>query len=105
MKRKIIYLVMAHTDYEGSDPVLAFEDERAARAFIQKCDEHEKNKPHAPNVIDDTPENDAMHEAFWKKRDKWASRHPAGKDNAGCDRFCVYSIELTPNDGGKRSDD
>lgn len=97
MKQKTIYLVMAITDHESADATKAFQTEAAARAFAQKCAQHQQRAPEAPGVIEDTPANDALHESYWAKHEKWRSRHPAGRDNAHFDRFTVRRVRLMLN--------
>ena len=93
MKRQTVYIVMAQTYHEGSDPVRAFLDEVAANEFAARCEAHERKAPQAP-AIEDTPENDAKHEEFWEKYKRWRKRHPAGESNALCDSFPVWEIPL-----------
>jgi hypothetical protein len=103
MKKQTVFIVMAQTDYEGADPVRAFLDEAAAEAFAAKCEAHQRKAPQEPATIEDTPENDAEHEAFWEKRQRWAKRHPAGEGNATCNSFPVVGIPLvTANVLGNR---
>lgn len=94
MKRQAVFIVMSCTDYEGSGPVRAFLSEADAEAFAAKCEAHQRKAPQGPTTIEDTPENDAEHEAFWEKRQRWAKRHPAGESSATCDSFQVVSIPL-----------
>lgn len=95
MKKQKIYLVMAETDYEGSTPVKAFLDQAKAKEFAARCEAYKVKAPTAPAKIEDTPENDAEHEAFWKKRQRWTERHPAGKLHATCDSFSVMWLQLS----------
>lgn len=99
MKKQQVFIVVAQTEYEGTDPVRAFLDEAEAEAFAAKCDAHQRNAPQAPATIEDTPENDAEHKAFLAKRQRWGKDHPAGEGSAMCDSFKVICIPLvTDND-------
>lgn len=91
-----VFVVVAAADYEGSSLVRAFVDKGAADAFAAKCHEYSQKKPEAPPV-EDTPENDAEHEAWWAKHEAWRKSHPAGEDNSSADSFPVMEIPLVVN--------
>ncbi len=86
--------MLASVDYEGSTPVQAFMAEMDAKEFVARCEAHFRKKPKAPEKIEETPENDAEHETFWEKHQRWAKRHPAGSIHASCDSFEVMFITL-----------
>ncbi len=70
---KEIFIVMANTAYEGSDPVQAFACREDADALVQKCREHEGKKPRFPVL--DAPDGDWLH---WRAADlAWEIAHPA----------------------------
>jgi hypothetical protein len=95
MKRQNIFIVMAHTEYEGSDPVQAFTDEAVAQSFASECNAYSRKSPPAPTEIKDTPANDAEWELYYAKRERWEKRHPAGASNVSCDSFPVMKIPLS----------
>ena len=90
---KTIYLIMAHTNYEGSDVVCAFEDKNEADIFLKCCENYEKKRPQCPE-IDDTPENNLLWDKFHTKIKKWEKHHPAGMSNTSQDSFGISEIEL-----------
>lgn len=77
----------AETAYESSVIVRAYNDRELAAAFSDKCSKYNAK---APTLPDDENE----YEAFDKKRKRWESRHPAGKDCLPCDSFGVYQCKL-----------
>ncbi len=88
-----VYLAMAEYSYEGASVVKAFATKPDADAFVTRCNEHNaKERPPAP-PIEDTPENDAAHEAWWAKVQEWEKAHPA-PDNTGADSFYVREIAV-----------
>lgn len=94
VKKSQVYLVMASADYEGSTPVQAFMEEADAKEFVAQCAVHYRKKPKPPATIEDTPENDAEHEAHQEKWRRWAKRHPAGIDFATYASFEIIGIPL-----------
>ncbi|RSZ35111.1 MULTISPECIES: hypothetical protein [unclassified Variovorax] len=95
MKRQI-HVVMACTDYEGDRPLRGFAEAGAAAAFKDKLETYSARRPPAPAECVDTPENDAEHEAWWKKLERWRERHPAGKDHSDHNHFEVIGLPYTP---------
>jgi hypothetical protein len=91
-KKSFIYLAMACTTYEGDRVIAAFAREQDAKALIDKCIAHQAKKPECPDVIEDTPENDALHEKWFAKHGRWKKRHPAGEFNADFDSYIVVKV-------------
>ena len=90
---KKVFLVMATYAYEGSDIVRAYASMRAAGAFAQRCRDHAAKRPPYPTVIEDTPENDALHAEAWERMKRWEARHPA-RFHTGADVFNVRAITV-----------
>lgn len=88
---KTIYLVMAG---DQLDPVRGFVTQPSAKAFAEKCRAHTERRPPPPEVIEDTPENDALHNAWWDKLKRWQKRHPAGVAHANADSYSVMPLKL-----------
>lgn len=97
LKKQKIFLVMAYVAYEETAPVRAFLTKADAEAFSAKCMAYNEKVPRRPAIIEDTPENDAEHEAYWAKCERWKNRHPAGSGNASCDSYPVWEIPLMSN--------
>lgn len=91
IKKQAVFIVMAHTEYDGSEPVRAFLDKAAANEFAAKCEAYTRKAPQEP----ENTGSKAEHEAIWEKKQRWAKRHPAGKSNASSDSFSVEEIPLT----------
>lgn len=87
-----IYLVMADTIYEGSRPVKVFRNKHRAQALADVSNDHEAKKPRGPDLIEDTPENDAAHDRWWSRLKSWERQHPAGKAYASGG----YSFSVVP---------
>ncbi|MEK6290820.1 MAG: hypothetical protein V4793_05415 [Paraburkholderia tropica] len=68
-----IFLVMATTAYEGSDPVRASVTSERAQEFAQQCRDYEATYQRSPHL----QASDAEW-ACWEAADKvWAAAHPA----------------------------
>lgn len=93
-KKQTIFLVMAYTMYEGSQPVRAFMREASAIAFAAKCEAANAKAPTAPDGPLDTPEALAKQEAWSEANERWVKRHPAGAENACCDAYPIVKIPL-----------
>lgn len=104
LSERRVFVVLARTEYEGSDPIRAFFDKAGADAFSAVCDSYNQQRPPAPDTIEDTPENDAEHDAWNEARQEWEQAHPAGKDNVSCDSFPVMEIPLGAATQTQRSD-
>ena len=85
---------MADSLYEGSDPVKAFATKPQAEAFALRCRAYAMARPECPEIIADTPENDAEWKKYMKRQHRWQRRHPAGEDSATCNDFSVMPIDL-----------
>lgn len=96
MKRALIYLAMADTAYEGTEAMRAYAVKAEAKAFCARCNEYQSTRIDIPSPppIEDTPENDAAHKKWFRKIERWESRHPAGRRHASCDHFHVKEMAL-----------
>lgn len=92
MKR--VHIVMADYAYEGSNIVRVFESAGGAGLFVLKCRAHGEKRPESPPPIENTPENDAAHEAWYQKMQAWEKRHPA-KPHTGADSYSVSVWKVT----------
>ena len=99
-----VYLVLACYCYEGSDAVKAYADEAAAKAFASVCGVYHGTRSDIPSPppIEDTPENDAAHDKWYRKVQRWERKHPAGSQFASADSFIVKPVEFVKLPG-KRS--
>jgi hypothetical protein len=88
---RTLYLVIAATSYEGSDPVLAFEDADDAEAFAAKCRKHEEKCPRCPAL--EAPQSEW--DAYDAKQKKWNTTHPA-RPFIGRESYSVSPIRLKP---------
>lgn len=84
-----VHLVMADTSYEGSAPVRAFVEKKAAEAFRDRCIAYHSKQP----VLDADVADEAWHKAY-RKHERWQARHPAGRAFSSFDTFSVCSVGL-----------
>lgn len=89
---KKIHIVMADTSYEGSAPVRAFAKQGEAEVFAERCRAYHARRPQAPFIVEDTPENDAEHEAYWVRFNRWKDRHPGGPGAWSFEYFTVHPL-------------
>ncbi|CAG9236060.1 hypothetical protein PSP6_690135 [Paraburkholderia tropica] len=73
MREREIFLVMANTGYEGSDPVRSFAAREDADAFAAKCNAYDASYKRAP----DMDASDAEWEQWQKEDRSWELEHPA----------------------------
>ena len=97
VKKETIYLAMACTIYEGSYPIKAFEIETDAIKFVLKCEAYHFKMPKYPDTDIDSPGGEEIYDSFCEKKERWVSRHPAGRDNTSCDSFMVIPIPKVAN--------
>lgn len=91
MRKRTIFIVMADTMYEGSDPVRGFDDKADAEAFAQRCRDHEAKHRNSPHL--DAPE---IEWEKWQRHDRsWAARHPAGP-YSGRYTYTVLPLPIVP---------
>ena len=88
---RTIWLVMADTDYEGSEPVVGFGSREKAEAFAQRCCNYEAKKPRCPEMED----SDDKWEKWNARDERWRANHPAG-ELWGRGYFSVREIQVKP---------
>lgn len=93
MKSRTVHMVMATTDYDGSDALRAFTTEAAAQAFAEKCRAYSNTRPTPPHV-EDSPENDKAWDLYAARQRRWDARHPAGECYSRHDQFSVIPLRL-----------
>lgn len=86
-RARSLYLVMATTSYEGSDPVKAFQDKGEAEALAQKCRDHEAKRPRVPELN----EPDADWDKYYAKEKRWDKTHPA-RPYIGRESYSVCTV-------------
>jgi len=82
-----IYLIQAGVDYQGYTIIKAFEKEKDAIAFRDRCVKYHKKEP----LIED----DNKWDEWFEKHKKWYKNHPAGECCANSDYFNIQKIKLT----------
>jgi len=84
-----VCLVMGNNSYEPGSPVRVFATRKLAAQFVEKWNKHQPKNPDPPTVIEDTPENDKLHDDWRKAHERWRNSSPGGKDH------CMYSDGLS----------
>ena len=93
-KKPTAYVVEARYNYEPGYTVKVFLREEAALEFAAACGAYAKSRPECPADIEDSPENDAAFEKYWRASQRWSKRHPAGEHASNADEFAVVGVEL-----------
>lgn len=87
-----IFIVLATTMYEGSDPVRAFASKEAADRFAQQCRDHEEARLNPPGL--DAPDHEWE---SWSEQDRmWEQTHPAAPLSRR-ESYDVMPITLDPS--------
>ncbi len=94
--RPKIWLVWASNYGDDGSLLRAFFTEGAAQDFCDKCLAYDRTRPEPPRDIEDSPENDAEHNRWWKRLQRWQKRHPGGPDAWTHNTFTVQSFRLDP---------
>ncbi|WP_176091241.1 hypothetical protein [Burkholderia ambifaria] len=87
-----IFIVLATTMYEGSDPVRSFASREAADSFAQRCREHEAMRINSPGL--DAPEHEW--DSWSEKNRMWELTHPAAP-LSGRESYDVMPITFDPS--------
>lgn len=80
-----VYVVRAVYDYEGEAALKAFETEADAETFVQACEAHSAKQPEMTDEAFDSG-------AYQRRYARWRKKHPAGKEDAHADSFCICKI-------------
>lgn len=87
-----IFIVLATTMYEGSDPVRAFASREAADSFAQRCREHEAMRTNSPELDASEHEWDS-----WSEKNRmWELTHPAAP-LSGRESYDVMPLTFDPS--------
>lgn len=87
-----IFIVLATTMYEGSDPVRAFGSREAADSFAQRCRKHEAMRVNPPGL--DAPEHEW--DSWTEKNRVWELTHPAAP-LSGRESYDVMPMTFDPS--------
>ncbi|WP_206141153.1 VRR-NUC domain-containing protein [Burkholderia sp. Tr-20355] len=90
-----IFLVMANTMYEGSDPARAFASKEAADAFAQRCRDYEDARKPIPEI--DTPQSEW--DSWYASDRAWEQAHPAAPFSRR-DSYDVTPLAFEPATNG-----
>jgi hypothetical protein len=96
MKRPSGKVYIAVGTYDGGiyEVLRVFAKHADAEAYLLRCEAHHRRRPEPPAAIEDTPENDALHQAYFAKFTRWQDRHPGGKGAWVCDDFLCMTRKL-----------
>lgn len=72
-----VFVVLSRTDYEGDDVLKVFATKEDAEALPKACSDYDQTFESCPE-IEDTPENDALRDAWNIRNEAWKKAHPAG---------------------------
>lgn len=86
-----VFAVSADTAYEGGTAIAVFDTQELGDAFAARCRDYDRRFPEAPREIADTPENDAVWNAWNAAVERWRAKHP-GKQTHTNDSYSVYPI-------------
>ena len=89
-----VFLVMGNNDYEPGGPIHAFAEKALADQFVAKWKQHQQRKPEPPEVIEDTPENDALHDRWWQRLERWHARCPGGSSACSYSDVSIHSMKV-----------
>lgn len=96
-----VYLLFGG-DSESSAMLKVFAERADAQARRLACEAHQERRPKYPTVIEDTPENDKLHDDAHAKMERWRKRHPGGPAGWIYSYFSVGEERVVPGSRGSQ---
>jgi hypothetical protein len=87
-----IFVVLSRSDYECDDVLKAFSSKDDAEALSKACSDYDQTFESCPE-IEDTPENDALWDAWNIRNEAWKKAHPAG-EYGHVDSYPIREVEF-----------